>query len=213
MFATVEPFHEAMLGASRQQLRAEGVAASASRWPLEMSLNPAEGKAPDDAEILDRVGRMVGLGAVAVTDYRELYRLTAYLRRYTAEPIRFVVGVSLLAQVLQHQFYTDLPGQLLEALGKLFASNVKVHVYPTPREVVVAVLGPAAGRFGLATSGSGVVTADDLHSRSRPPSTSTAIFGKPAGWSPSRRGETGCGCVVEGVEENRKRCQFIRWMN
>src|SRR5204863_367352 len=78
VFATVEPFHEAMLGASRQQLRAEGVAAE--REPvtlLELSLNPAEGEAPDDAEILARVGRMAGLGAVAVTDYRELYRLTA----------------------------------------------------------------------------------------------------------------------------------------
>jgi hypothetical protein len=180
-FATVEPFHEAMLEASGRQLRAEGIAAD--RDPvalLELSLNPAQGVAPDDAEILARVRRMASLGTVAVTDYRELYRLTAYLRRYTAEPIRFVIGVSLLARVLEDQFYTDLPGQLLEALGKLFASNVKVHVYPTPRAAVVSALGSAAARFGLAAGGKGVVTADDLHPG--PPVENLYRYLREAGW-------------------------------
>jgi hypothetical protein len=181
VFATVEPFHEAMLRASRQQMQAEGV--PAERDPvtlLELSLHPAEGEAPDDAEILARLGRTAGFGAVAVTDYRELYRLTAYLRRYTAEPIRFVVGVSLLAQVLEHRFYTDLPGQLLEAMGKLLASNVKVYVHPIPWEAVVAALGPAAEQFGLAAGGHGIVTADDLHPG--PPVEHLYRYLREAGW-------------------------------
>ena len=115
-----------------------------------------------------------------MTDYRELYRLTDYLRRYTAEPIRFVVGVSLLAQVLQHQFYTDLPGQLLEALGKLFAANVKVHVYPTPREVVVAALGRPPSGSGWPRRARGVVTADDLHPQ--PPVEHLYRYLREAGW-------------------------------
>ena len=42
MFATVEPFHEAMLGASRRQLRSEGV--TADRDPVRPGTEPEPGR-------------------------------------------------------------------------------------------------------------------------------------------------------------------------
>jgi hypothetical protein len=121
------------------------------------------GKAPDDdAGTLARVGRLVPLCSVAVTGLGETYLLAEYLRRYTTEPVRFAVGVSLLAQVLDEQFYDKLPGRLLEGLGKVFAQNIKVHVYPMRRDDVIAALGPRANRFRLGGSDGDTVTADDL---------------------------------------------------
>jgi hypothetical protein len=93
---------------------------------------------------------------------QQAYRLAEYLRRYTTEPIRFAFGVSLLARVLDERFYDQLPGRLLEGLGKLLAQNIKVHVYPMRREDVVAALGPRAERFRLGGSDGAVVTADDI---------------------------------------------------
>jgi hypothetical protein len=164
LFATAEPFHEAMLRVSERDLRAEGV--PLGRDPaglLEFSLRPVMGGAPDDVEALARVDRLVPLAAVAVTGFGEAYLLAEYLRRYTTEPVRFALGVSLLARILDERFYDRLPGRLLEGLGKLFAQNVKVHVYPMRRSDVVAALGPRADRFRLDGSGGETVTVDDLN--------------------------------------------------
>ncbi len=164
LFATAEPFHEAMLRVSERHLRAEGV--PLGRDPaglLEFSLRPVMGGAPDDTEALARVDRLVPLAAVAVTGFGEAYLLAEYLRRYTTEPVRFAFGVSLLARVLDERFYDRLPGRLLEGLGKLFAQNIRVHVYPMRRQDVLAALGPRADRFRLGGSGGDAVTVDDLH--------------------------------------------------
>jgi hypothetical protein len=163
LFATAEAFHEAMLRASERHLRAEGV--PLGRDPvglLELSLLPVTGEAPDDAEVLARVGRLLPLSAVAVTGLGETYRLAEYLRRYTTEPVRFAFGVSHLARIFDERFYDQLPGRLLEGLGKLFAQNIKVHVYPMRREDVVAALGSRAERFRIGGSDGAALTADDI---------------------------------------------------
>ena len=180
-FATVESFHHVMLREAERQLRSEGVALALEPVCLaELSLSPVSGDPPDDAEVLDRVGRLTALGAVAVTDFGEAYALAQHLRRYTAAPVRFVFGLSLLARILEERFYTDLPGQLLEGLAKLLAANVKLYAYPMPREAVVEALGPHADRFGLTTSGDGLVSADDLHPR--PPVEHLYRYIREAGW-------------------------------
>src|SRR5262249_10902380 len=145
------------------QLRAEGV--PLGRDPtglLELCLTPMMGDGLDDAEALARVDRLVPLSAVAVTGLGETYGLAGYLRRSTKEPVRVAVGVSLLARVLDEQFYDNLPGRLLEGLGKLFAQNVKVHVHPMRREAVVAALGPRVERFRISGTDGADVTADDV---------------------------------------------------
>jgi hypothetical protein len=55
--------------------------------------------------------------------------MTALVNRYTKEPVRFVVGLSLLVRVWAYR-YGKLAGSFLEALSRLFAQNVRIYVYP-----------------------------------------------------------------------------------
>jgi hypothetical protein len=132
-----------------------------------MALHPAfDDDAPDDAAVLARVKSMTRVLPALVSDLPEAFRLVPYLRRHTAEPIRLVGGITLLARIMQAEFYQALQGSLLEGLGKLFASGVVLYAYPMPREVVEKAL--AAGPIGderhvrLRASDSPLIGADDL---------------------------------------------------
>jgi hypothetical protein len=163
-FETIEPFHVAMLRAAEHALRSEGK--SLGRDPqalLEITLHPAlDDDAADDQTILARVQAMTRVLPALVTDLAEGFRLVPYLRRYTAEPIRLVGGVTLLARILQSQFYHALPGALLEGMGKLFAGDVTFYTYPMPREAVIKALGGAAGMVRPPDPAAPLVGADDL---------------------------------------------------
>ena len=164
-FARLDPFHAAMLAAAQKALRDEGV--PLARDPLnllEVTLHTAiDDDAPDDRTVLARVKNMLTLAPAMVSDLPESYRLVPYLRRYTAEPIRMLGGVSMLAHFLEAKFYHDLPGSLMEGLGKLLASNVKIYVYPMPRQAVIQALaiGGAAEKVGL-PEGLPLIGSDDL---------------------------------------------------
>ena len=41
------------------------------------------------------------------------------------------MGVPTLRKVFDDQYYTGLPGGILEGLGRLFQGNVRLYVYPT----------------------------------------------------------------------------------
>ena len=163
-FDTLERFHADMLHAGDRALRAEPI--TLGREPLavvEIAVHPViDDDAPDDRTLLARVESALGLGPALVTDLPEGYELVPYLQRYTTEPLRFVGGVSMLAHLLQSQFYDALAGTLLEGMGKLFASNVKFYAYPMPRAAVTEALGSAPSRVSVADSKSGLVGADDL---------------------------------------------------
>jgi hypothetical protein len=165
-FETLEPHHAEMLASAERALRGEGVELSRDPQPLmEISLQSAlGGDDPDDAHLLTRIEQMLALAPAVVTDLTQAYRLVPYLRRYTAEPIRLVGGTSLIARVLQSQFYDALSGSLLEGLGKLFANNVKFYVYPMPRAAVAGALSnaPHTGNVRVGGSNAPLVGADDL---------------------------------------------------
>jgi hypothetical protein len=67
---------------------------------------------------------------VMLTRLRQSYKLTSYLRRYSNQPVRFVMGVSTFAMLLSDKFYVDSAGGLLEATGKLYADEVRIYVQP-----------------------------------------------------------------------------------
>jgi hypothetical protein len=162
-FAMEESFSEAMHKASDRHLRSEGIPLGRDSVVLqELSLNPLWGDSPNDEEVLKRLGKLAVLGAVAVTNFRELYRLADYLRRFTAEPIRLAMDVSQVAQFLSDRISVEQHGPLLENLGKLIAAGVRVYAYPMPAEVVRSILGADASQI-LEPSDSGVITADHLH--------------------------------------------------
>jgi hypothetical protein len=173
-FQTLEPFHAKMLRAAVRALYNEGAENSAKKAHqpqglLELTLHPAiDDDAPDDATVLARLANMVPVLPAMVTNLAEGFRLVPHLRRHTAEPIRFVGGVTLLVRILEAQFYQSLPGSLLEGMGKLFANDVKLYVYPMPREMVTRALsaGTAKDKVQLRDSppsgSSSLISADDL---------------------------------------------------
>jgi hypothetical protein len=136
-----------MLRAGRRFLREERP--DLDREPLgllELSVaSVSESTEVSDAEYLERIRRILNLDEyVLVSRLGEAFRLTKYLRRYSQQPLRFVAGVSTLALILHEAYYTSLSGGLLEAVGRLFADNVKIYGYP---------MEPAAFRSHLQSTG------------------------------------------------------------
>lgn len=181
-FADLPPFHERMLDAAERRLRSEGV--PLPREPLrvlEVTICPADGAQPlTDDDVLERVGRMNLLGPVIVSDFSEVFQLAVYLRRFTAEEIRFAMGVSLLALILEERFYTELPGSLLEGLGKLLAQGVKLYAFPMPRELVLRALSEHAPHYQVDEGTDGMVSADEIHPC--PPVDHLFAYLRAAGW-------------------------------
>ena len=78
------------------------------------------------ADVLGAAGK-----TVLISDYSEYFRLAGYLRRYTSEPVAFVLGAASLLQIFDERYYADLDGGILEAVGRLFSKNLRIFVYPT----------------------------------------------------------------------------------
>ena len=84
-------------------------------------------------QIPDLIRRIAGLlasgGDVLLVRQRELYHMTAFVNRYTKAPVRFVVGLSLVIRAFE-DLYGNLEGSRLEAIGRLFAQNVRIYAHP-----------------------------------------------------------------------------------
>ncbi|MEM0967230.1 MAG: TonB-dependent receptor [Verrucomicrobiota bacterium] len=85
----------------------------------------------DYEDFLHRTDIITSLGfSVIVSNYFEFFRLAAYFRRYTENPIGIVLGINTLVQILDEQYYDNLEGGILEAFGRLFKEDVKLFIYP-----------------------------------------------------------------------------------
>ena len=113
-------------------------------------------------EMLVCIQQLTPRGFVIVTDYPETYLLSDYLRRHSTEPVRFIMGVAAAAKTLHEAFYQALPGALLEGVGRLLATNVKLYVAPMPRGAFNAAVGDLSGTLTVKESGKSLVTLDDL---------------------------------------------------
>ena len=130
--STHAEIHEQLLASGVQQLReeiGEGHPAPAGFFCL--SATPLEGDpAPEISDLLERSDALCARGGdVLLFRERELYFMTDLVNRYTKEPLRFVVGLSLLVRVWEYR-YTKLAGSFLEALSRLLAQNVRIYAYP-----------------------------------------------------------------------------------
>lgn len=99
---------------------------------MEMTLrNLLSGEGIDHKDFLARVDILSTLGkTVLISNYLRYYKLVAYLSRSTHKSMGIVLGVPSLREIFDEKFYTDLEGGLLESLGRLFKSSVKLYVYP-----------------------------------------------------------------------------------
>ena len=84
--------------------------------------------------LLDLADSLLALNHdVLITDYREYYRLSNYLRRYTQLPIAILIGVNNLFHLFDKKFYTHLNGGILEGFGRLFREKIRLYVQPMAR--------------------------------------------------------------------------------
>jgi len=130
----------------------------------EMTTRPVRGEVPEDGEFVRRIDALRARGLpVMVTGHSASYRLTEYLRRQTSEPLRFAIGASTVVELLRSTYYENLIGGLLEALGKLFADNVRIYVRSMPAQVFrqrLARVGLTAAEF--CAPGQDPITTADL---------------------------------------------------
>ncbi len=83
------------------------------------------------ADFLARVDILGALGrTVLISKFGEYYRLAAYLARYTNRMIGLVMGVPSLMEIFDEKYYLNLEGGILEALGRMFKTGLKLYVYP-----------------------------------------------------------------------------------
>ena len=74
--------------------------------------------------------RALGLD-VLVSRFGPYYQLVEYLAGYTDRLIGLALGQPAFREVADERFFTDLPGGVLESVGRLFKRSVKMYVYPT----------------------------------------------------------------------------------
>jgi hypothetical protein len=85
----------------------------------------------DERDFLDRVDVLRTLGqTVLISNHGPYYRLVEHLGRYTQKKIGIALGVPALTGILDDQHYEELPGRALESVGRLFARNVRMYLYP-----------------------------------------------------------------------------------
>ncbi len=158
--------HNQMLASGIQQLRGE--LAEKDPAPIgffgfsAMPLREAD-PPPGISDLLERIDALHGhCGDVLLFRERELYGMTALVNRYTKEPIRFVLGLSLLVRVWEYR-YNSLPGSFLEALSRLLPQNVRIYAYPmSSKDLQQAVQSISATRWQW-TDTNGWVSARQLH--------------------------------------------------
>ena len=92
----------------------------------------AENVGVDHADFLDRAEVLGALGIdVLISRFQQYYELADYLSSYTDRLIGLAVGLPTIGQIADEKYFTDLPGGVLESVGKLFKRSVKMYVYPT----------------------------------------------------------------------------------
>src|SRR5208282_2551988 len=149
---------------ARQQFVAEG--RQFEREPvsvIEVTVWNQGDPAPlDNAELISRIEQLAPQGAVVVTNYAEGYAVIDYLRKHTAEPIRFVLAVAAFLRIMEGRVYTASPGAVLEIFGRLLATDVTIYVAPMRMEPFVAALGGLPEGFVQESAASEFMTLDDF---------------------------------------------------
>jgi hypothetical protein len=114
-------------------LKEPGVAGQAPVVLAEMTVrNLMPGNDVGHADFLARADILRALGLdVLISRFEPYYELAEYLAAYTDRLIGIAVGLPSVRQIADEHYYTDLPGGVLEAAGRLFKRSVKLYVYPT----------------------------------------------------------------------------------
>jgi hypothetical protein len=125
--------HEDMIRSGLPQiLEVDGVEQNNLVGLAEISMSEfVSGNEVDDNDFLARVDMLNKLGvSVLVSDFLRFFRVRSWIHQYTNKPIALIISVRDVARLFDIKFYDDIEGGILEATGKLFATNTRVYVYP-----------------------------------------------------------------------------------
>jgi hypothetical protein len=132
-FRPVTLLADDMLNCARTMfVREEGVRDTEPEILMEITMKNllASGEL-DLRDFLDRVDMLGAMGrTVLISNYGAYHRLVNYLARYTDCRVGLPLGIPAMAEILEEEYYRDLEGGILEALGRLFKTGVKLYVYP-----------------------------------------------------------------------------------
>jgi hypothetical protein len=155
-----------MLHSARAQFLAEPGSANAEPLPLlEITLNNLlQTGALAHIDFVARAETLSALGySVLISRFPEYYRLALYLRQYTKEPLRLVLGINSFLQMLSEKFYEHLEGGILESMGKLFQHDTKLLIYPMTSAMYKLYVASVDGYQDLPPPPrEGLITADTL---------------------------------------------------
>jgi hypothetical protein len=130
---------------------------------LSIASASADGKGALVKQIVAHTRALRGRGyGVMVFRAPELYKMSAYVNRYTKLRINFATELAVVVRVMEDR-YQDLPGALLEGIARLFTQNVRLIVYPMMAEELerrTKATGLAGWRW---KERDGMVSADNLH--------------------------------------------------
>jgi len=136
-FDVVQDFHAQLIETTLARIPQEDAAQSKGTvgfFCLSAEGNPITQAALSTQQIVEHVEELHKLGSgVLVFRERELYKMCAFVNRFTKARIHFAVGLSIPIMAMQDR-YNDLGGSLLEGLAKLFRENVRLSVFPMPEE-------------------------------------------------------------------------------
>lgn len=112
----------------------------------EMTLRQLQtGDRIEHSDFLARVDTLGALGhPVMISNYLRYHRLMPFLRRLTAAPVGFAMGLRNMRELFDEQFYRDLPGGILQALGLLMQGDVRLYVCPAINQTTGRMVMPDA---------------------------------------------------------------------
>jgi hypothetical protein len=163
-FSDLEPIDRGLFLTAKAHLVAEDKPLEREPAALvEVTTHPVSGvESLSVDQMLEWIQKQGCREPVVVTDFPETYLLSRYLRRHSTEPVRFIVSAAAAAKTMHEAFYTGLPGTLLEGLGRLLATNVKLYVTPMRWDAFRTSLGDLSSILEMKSSSNDLVTLDDL---------------------------------------------------
>jgi len=89
------------------------------------------------AEALKKVKMISSLKKpVLVSSFTLFYKLKEHLRGMSDKPLGIVIGATHLEKLFDEKFYFDLPGGILEGMGKLVDAKTHLYIYPHKTELM-----------------------------------------------------------------------------
>ncbi len=166
LFETASELHGQLIQTTLAQLPKEELEQSKGSLGLfclpGQSITPG-GQAPTAQDLMRHVQdlRKLGFGTLMFRA-RELYRMSAFVSRFTKSQVYFAVGLSVVVHAMQDR-YNNLEGALLEGTARLFTQNVRLSVYPMTEASLKSKLHELGAEEWSFEVTDGLVYVDNLH--------------------------------------------------